>query len=328
MRVVQLNEHLVRERIPALVEALVATDDVPERARDEEVLLAEAELLACGRVVVRIEDLGQVLGPHLARDGVRVGPLVEVVEVKVIDRLRAPEAKRVDGVAIADDRQVIGKTFDDLVRHPDPLLAPVFGETLDVSAEVDVLRVFRTLHLPRIAVLQPRIRLLDLTAVDDLLAENAVVIAETVAHAREVQRRHRVEIAGRETSEATVAEARVRLEVTKVVPVDAEVLEGLATELVRLQVDDVVAQETSDQELERHVVDALRVLTAVLLLRGDPALDDAVADRIRKRRVLVALGDTRLALRQRISEMPREVLFQTFNRHLNSSVLRLLGRHL
>ena len=323
VRVVELDEHLVRQRVPAVVRLAEAAEDVPQRARDEEVLLAQAQLLALGRVVVRIQHLREVLGKHLLLDRLDVRALVEVREVEVVNGLRAPEAQRVDRLVVADDREVVWNALHRLGGDPVPLLPAVVAPALDVSAEMDVLRVLGARHLPRVAVLQPVVRLLDLAAVDDALAEDAVVVAESVAHSREVQRRHRVDVARGEASEAAVAEPRVRLVVAQVVPVDAVLLERVAAELVGLEVDDVVAEEASDKELERHVVDALRVLVRILLLRRYPALDETVADRIGKCGVPVAVGRPLVPLRERIPEVPGEVLLQSLHRHLDAAVLVL-----
>ena len=306
--VVELDEHLVRQRRPVLVGPAEAAQDVAERAGDEEVLLAEPELLAGRRVVVRVEDLGEVLGEHLGLHRLHVVALVEVLEAEVVHRVRRPESERVHRVAVADDRHVVGHALDRLRRHPHPARGAVLGAALDVAAEVDVLRVLGARHLPRIAVLEPVVRLLHLAAVDDPLAEDAIVVPEAVAHAGEVQGGHRVEVARREAAEAAVAEAGVGLVVAQVVPVDAVLLERVAAEAVGLEVDDVVAEHAPDEELERHVVDALGVLAPVLLLGADPALHDAVTHRVREGGVLVALGRARLALRERIPEVPGKIL--------------------
>ena len=205
MRVVELDEHLLRKRVPAVVRLAEAPQDVSQRARDEEVLLTEAELLALRRVVVRVEHLGEVLGEHLLLDRLDVGALVEVGEIEVVDRLRAPEPERVDGLVVADDGEVVGNALHRLGRHPVPLLAAALGAALDMAAEVDVLRVLGTRHLPRIAVLEPVVRFLDLAAVHDLLAEDAVVVPEAIPHSGEVKGRHRVDVARGETPEAAVA---------------------------------------------------------------------------------------------------------------------------
>jgi hypothetical protein len=67
------------------------------------------------------------------------------------------------------------------------------------------------LELPRVAVLQPVVRGLFLAPVDDVLFEHAVVVANTVAAARQRQRRQRVEEAGGKTPQTAVTEARVVL---------------------------------------------------------------------------------------------------------------------
>ena len=61
--------------------------------------------------------------------------------------------------------------------------------------------------LPRVAEAQPLVGLLDLPAVDDLLLEDAELVADAVAERGHLQRRQRVEEAGREAPEAAVAEA-------------------------------------------------------------------------------------------------------------------------
>ena len=193
-----------------------------------------------------------------------------------------------------------------------------------MAAEVDVLGILGTRHLPRITVLEPVVRFLDLAAVHDLLAEDAVVVAEPVAHAGEVQRRHRVDVARGETAKAAVAESRVGLVVSQAVPVDAVFLQRLAAELVGLQVDDVVAEKSANQELERHVVDALRVLARVLLLRGDPAFDEPVADGHCKRGVFIALRRARVALCERVPEVPGEVVLKPLDRHFHAAVFPLM----
>ena len=317
---VEMDEHLVRERLPAGVRLLVAAEDVLERTGDEEILLAEAEFLAGRRVVVGVEDLGEVLGEHLRLDGLDVRALVEVGEVELVYGLRAPEAEGVHGVAVADDRQIVRNALDLLRRLPAPLLAALGIGIDDASAEMHDLRMLGALHLPGIAVLEPGIGLFDLVAVDDLLAEDAVVVSKAVAGAGDVEGGHGIEVARGEAPEAAIAEAGVGLVVAKIVPVDAVVLEGFAAELVGLEVDDVVPEKPPHEELEAQVVDALDVLVAVERLGRYPALDDAVADGIGECRILVARGHARFFLADGVAKMPGEVLFQSFDGHLYAAV--------
>ena len=58
------------------------------------------------------------------------------------------------------------------------------------------------LDLPRVAEVEPVIRLLVLEAVDDRLAEHAVLVADAVAPGGQVEGGHGVEEAGGEAAEA------------------------------------------------------------------------------------------------------------------------------
>ena len=60
-----------------------------------------------------------------------------------------------------------------------------------------------------IAVAQPLVGLLDLPAVDDLLLEDAELVADAVAQRRHFERGQRIDEAGREAAEAAVAQARL-----------------------------------------------------------------------------------------------------------------------
>ena len=202
----------------------------------------------------------------------------------------------------------------------------MFLDAVDTAAEVDELRVLGAREFPRVAVLEPAVRLLDLLPVDDALAEDAVVVAEAVAHAREVERTHRVEEARGEAPKSAVSEPGVHLEVAQGVPVDAVLLQRLGTLAVELEVHDIVAEEAADEEFKGQIVDAALVLRVVALLRVDPPLHDAVADRVRERRVLVARRRRAVVLHEGVAEMPGKVLFQTLHRVFDPAVLRLL-RH-
>ena len=82
---------------------------------------------------------------------------------------------------------------------------------LGVPAEATVTARLGVRELPRRAEREPRVGLLDLLAVDEGLAEDAVLVADAVADARDAHRRQRVDEAGREAAEAAVAEAGLDL---------------------------------------------------------------------------------------------------------------------
>ena len=286
---------------------------------------AEAQLLAGHRVVVGVEHLREVLGEHLRLDRLHVGALVEVGEVELVHGLRAPEAERVDGVGVADDRQVVGDALHLLGALPHPLGLAALLHVLHAAAELDGLRVLRAGELPRIAVLEPVVRLLHLLALHDALAEDAVVVPETVAHAGEVERGHRVEEAGGEAAKTAVAEAGVHLEVAQRVPVEAVFLQRLRALGVQLQVDHVVAEQTADEELKRQVIDTPFILPVVALLRLHPALHEPVADGVGECGVLVAGRGGPLVLGLGVAQVPCVVLLEALDCHLDAPVASLVS---
>ena len=134
--------------------------------------------------------------------------LVKFTEVNFATGLSAPQAQRVGGIGVvAGDDLVVGHGQDLFRFHP----AGFFSFLLNTPAKAHLVARVVALELPRVAVLQPVVRGLFLTPVDDVLFEHAVIVANTVAAARQRQRRQRVEEAGGKTSQTAVTEARVVL---------------------------------------------------------------------------------------------------------------------
>ena len=96
--------------------------------------------------------------------------------------------------------------------------------------------------------------LFDLLPIHYLLPENAVIVADAVAHRREIESGHRIEVERRETPQAAVAEPRVRLEIAQTVPVDSVCAQRVAAKTVGLEVDDIVAEQTPNEKLEREII--------------------------------------------------------------------------
>ena len=134
--------------------------------------------------------------------------LIEFTEVKLATGLGAPQAQRVGGIGvIPGDDLVVGHGQDLFGLHP----AGFFTFLLNTPAKAHLVAGIVTLELPRVAILQPVVRRLFLTPVDDVLLEHAVVVANAVPASRQRQGRQRVEEAGGKTPQAAVAEARVVL---------------------------------------------------------------------------------------------------------------------
>ena len=185
-------------------------DDVGQRAGDEEVLLQEPERSAPRRRVVGVEHPRERLGHDLVEHRAEELAAGELAEVEEVGRRRGPEPQRVDRLAaVADDRPVVGhaQQVDGLPR--DLADRPAFEPERAVERHLHGLG--RPRHFPRVGMEQPVVGLLDLVAVADLLPEDAVLVPQAVADRRDLQRRQRVEEAGRQPAQAAVAQPGVGL---------------------------------------------------------------------------------------------------------------------
>ena len=288
-------------------------EEVAQRARDEEVLLLEAQLLALRRRVLRVEDLGDVLRERLRADGLRVVAGVEDLQVERPRRAGAPQPQGVDAAVLeARDHVVVGDAEDAPARHPARALDAVVVVLLGVAAEVDGHGRLRVRELPRRPEGQPVVGLLHLPAVDERLAEDPVLVADAVADAGHVHRRERVDEARREPAEATVAEAGLDLRLTQLRQVDAEGRQALLDDLVEVRGEQRVVQLPAQEELRRQVRDRLRLDLVLPAQRGQPADHQVVAHGARHGEVLVVHRGARqvgaLTEVQLPQELPDEAL--------------------
>ena len=81
-----------------------------------------------------------------------------------------------------------------------------------------------------------------LPAVLDRLAEDAVFVAQTVAHGGKLHRGHRVEEAGGQAPEPAVAQAGVGFCFEQAEPIEVLLLDGLPGDGVEQEVRDIVGQ--------------------------------------------------------------------------------------
>src|SRR5688572_31442837 len=95
MRIVELDREEAGDIADRGAAEHEQTQAVLQRARDEEVLLLEAELLAGGRRVVRVEDLRQVFAADLGVDRAPVLADLKCVEVEVLGSERGPQPEEV-----------------------------------------------------------------------------------------------------------------------------------------------------------------------------------------------------------------------------------------
>ena len=292
MRVVELNGDLVGQRGPIIAGGAEAADEVGQRAGDEKVFLKESQTFALRRVIVGIQHARDRLGGE--RFGQRADEIAaaELGEVEIIRRLDGPQAQRVDGfAAIADHGPVI--------RNADQRRRPPFDDAqravanLERHVELHFHGFVGPRHFPRIGPGEPVVGLFGLPAVADALPENAVVVAQAIAHAGNAEGRHRIEKTRRQPAQAAVAETGVRLLLDDLERIELVMFGELLRIRVKPKIGDVVGQGAAEQKFHREVINALGVALPVSLLGFQPALRKHIADGTRDGFELVAVGSFR-----------------------------------
>ena len=279
MRVVQLHEDFLRQRIQRIFTNHVATQNVLQRAGDEEVLLTQAKLFALLRVVVRIQDLRQRLRLHLVHDGANVFAAVEILQVDFVVSLCGPKAKRVDRLAaVTDHGNVIRNAAHMLVRLPPPDFTAVFTQNYLPAAELDMDLVLRTHDLPWIADADPVVGLFHLFAFFQPLAEDAEIVAQSIAVARQAHRRHGIHETCGETAETAVSEPCVGFACAKILPLHPLLLQRRLAGVLQAEIDDVVRDETPNQIFQRKIIDFAGIRVMARFQPPTPPQDDLVTD--------------------------------------------------
>ena len=251
----------------------------------EEIFLLEPELLPGGGVVVGVEEAGDRLGVVVGLLRAGIVPGVEGVEIELlVHRACAPEPERIHRVrAVAKDWHIVGcgenaAVIAQLVHHAAVLLAPVHG-----AAEAHLHGLARHRCLPRVAVGEPVVRLLGLTAGADTLAEEPIAVAETHADARHVLCRERVQIARRETAEAAVAETGIALAFEQRVQILAELGENIGNHIADAELDEIVFEQPPDEKFHREVINDLLSVGGTAAQRFGAHAGAALADHRRER---------------------------------------------
>src|SRR5258706_408887 len=117
-----------------------------------------------------------------------------------------------------------------------------------------------------------------LIAVDEGLAEEAELVIDAVTEAGEVLRGQRVEEAGREAAEATVAEGGIVLEGAELLQIGAELGDDRLGLVVQLEVGQIVPEGAAHEKLHRKVIEALGILIAIPPLRLPHGIEHRPAD--------------------------------------------------
>ena len=148
---------------------------------------------------------------------------------------------------------------------------------LERAVQPDFDLLVRARDFPGVRPAQPVVRLFALPAVLDGLPEDAVLVAQPVAHGRELHRCHGFNEARCQASQPSVTQARVGLLFDQLEPIEILLRCRLLHKGVEQQVRDIVGQGAANEKLHRQVVNTLWILLPVGVLRMHPALREDIA---------------------------------------------------
>ena len=119
-----------------------------------------------------------------------------------------------------------------------------------MTAEIYRICKVRSLQLPRVSVLEPVVWLLHLIAVLDLLAENAVVISDSISICRKLKSCKGIHEACGKSSQTSVSKSCVRLCICQLFVTVAKALESILDLLLDSKVDDVICHGPTHEEFQ------------------------------------------------------------------------------
>ncbi len=323
MRVVELDRGMVGQQRQLTVQLLVPADEILQRRGCEEEFLTQPQDFAGRCFVAGIQDARNRLEPNAIGQRADVVAAIEVLERNRIGGARGPQPKRIHAPAApTGDRRVECHGRHRFLRMPDMARRSVaVDKLLHGAAEVHAVDDVRPLELPRIAERQPVLRQFVLPAVLHDLPENAVVVPDAVAVGRDLQRRHAFHEARGKAAQTAVAQRRIGLELAQPVEIDAQEVERAAHCRREAQVRHRVGQQASDEEFEREVVNAFAPVAAIHVRRFEPAIDDAVAHRERRRHEPVVVERAAGILAHHVGELREDCVAHVLGsaRHLRVS---------
>ena len=281
--IVQLDGDLVGQVVQRAVLVQVVLQDVCDGRGREEVLLAQAQDLALGMVVVGVEDLGDQLGRGRLADSRVVVAGVEAAHIKA-GGLSLPQTQLGNTVgAVTGDIHIVGHGDNGVVVLILDVMEAALPGLDGLAVKADLLGLIGMALDPDLTAGQPVVSSLLLPAVHDLLLEDAVLVQDGVAGAGDAVGGHAVQIAGGQAAQTAVAQASIGLLLIDGIDLDVGISQHALGNLVQAKVEQARAQAAAHEELHAEVVDLLLALAQdlglVLLLavRHDLAGDHGQA---------------------------------------------------
>ena len=330
MGVIELHGPVTRKVLNGDAAALQVGEHVLQRAAHKEVLLHQPQAAATVGAVVGIQHLREGFTAHLGFNGAMKIAAVEGMEIKRFGGLGPPQPQPAAAVdPIPRHRHIVGDALHHLGRHPaHPVAALLVVPGLGAPAEAHALGLGGMDQLPGPAPLEPFVGDLDLPAAFDQLVKDAELVANAVAGGGNLQRRQRFAVAGRQATQAAIAETGFLLHGKHLLGVaDAEARQGLAGFGLQAQHQQIVGQLGADQKLGREVGHRLGALLPHQVLGGQVPVHQPVAHRKAQRHVQVMGAGINGAAAQRKEQVLGDAFKQVIGRQAGALTVAEAGRH-
>ena len=176
--IVQLNNFVIRQFVQFTPRQMMATQNIRYRTGTLEVLLHQAQLFTGSMVVVWIENFGQFFRIDALLFGTQEITVVKFSQIKRMRMRRLPQTQRLrHAITIADNGEIPRLTGNGKLRLP----ASVFRHfTANPYLHIQCFVVAE----PRVVTAMPVIRRFNLFAIDKRLAEQTILIVQTVTRRR------------------------------------------------------------------------------------------------------------------------------------------------
>ena len=185
-----------------------------DTCRNEEILLFQTKLFTCIMVIIRVQNLYDILSQVFLFNGFMIFSLVKQIQTEISDRFCIPDSQSVDDlVIVTNDRHIVRNSHYRLITFLDELISSgsciIFHAY--ISAEFYFFCIFRTAQFEWITIFQPVIRYFYLIAVFDFLFEQTIVITDTTAICTVSQSCQGIQETCCQSSQTTVTQCRIRL---------------------------------------------------------------------------------------------------------------------
>ena len=178
-------------------------------------------------VVGRVEYLTDDLCHSALLHGAHIFPFVKQFHIQT-GGFGAPQAQDRNAFPVLPrNHQVVGNGFDDGSTFVLDIVMATVPPGDDFAVKGNIHRLFGVVHKPHLATGKPEVGGFGLPAVHDPLTENAVLIANGVAHGRVTIGCQTVQIASRQTTQTPVAQTGVGFLIKHFIQFYVKVRQGL-----------------------------------------------------------------------------------------------------